>query len=136
MQRIVTAFAAAGLALAFTTSTAPSALADSGNAAATFGQLYHDGEIVRTVVTPASIPGRGVDAIFAVSDGVAGQLAITSVAPGAPGYHGGRWAVYVVSWNVDPYLLTSDEAVAAAQGSGDITVDRAPAADFVCPVAS
>jgi len=135
MQSTVTAFAAAGLAVAFTTITAPSALADSGNAAATFGQLYHDGDVVRTVVTPASIPGMGVDPIFAVSDGVAGQLAITSVAPGAPGYHGGRWAVYVVSWNVYPYLLTSDESVSAAQASGDITVARAPGADFVCPVA-
>jgi len=85
MQRTTIAFAAAGLALAFTTITAPSALADSGNAAATFGQLYHDGDVVRTVVTPAAIPGMGVDAIFAVPDGVAGQLAITSAVPGAPG---------------------------------------------------
>ncbi|MGH8826988.1 MAG: hypothetical protein ACRDVZ_05160, partial [Jiangellaceae bacterium] len=85
--------------------------------------------------TPTSIPGRGVDPIFAVSDGVVGQLSITSVAPGSPGYHGGRWAVYVVDWQVEPHLLTSDEAVAAAASAGDVTITRMPAADFVCPVA-
>jgi len=135
MQRTAAAFAAAGLALALTAITAPSSLADSGNAAASFGQLYHDGDVVRTVVTPTSTPGQGVDPIFAIPNGATGQLSVTSVAPGAPDYHGGRWAVHVVSWNVDPYLLTSDEAVAAAQASGDITVTRAPEADFVCPVA-
>ena len=41
-------------------------------------------------------------------------ISVTAVAPGSPGYHGGRWAVYVVSWNTTPRLLTSDEAVAAA----------------------
>ena len=60
---------------------------------------------------------------------------MTSVAPGSPGYHGGRWAVYVVSWNTSPHLLTSDEAVAAANAAGEVTITRMPAADFVCPVA-
>jgi hypothetical protein len=35
---------------------------------------------------------------------------------------------------VTPYLLTSDEAVAAAQSAGDVTVTRAPDADFRCPI--
>jgi hypothetical protein len=115
-------------------SAAPAA-ADSGNAAASFGLLYHDGAIVRTVVTPTSTPGKGVDAIFAFATGVDGQLSVTSVAPGSPGYHGGRWAVYLVSWNTTPRLLTSDEAVAAANTTGEVTITRMPAADFVCPVA-
>jgi hypothetical protein len=114
---------------------APVATADSPNAAASFGRLYHDGEVVRTVVTPTSTPGQGVDAIFAFADGVEGQLSVTSVAPGSPGYHGGRWAVHVVDWQVEPHLLTSDEAVAAAASAGDVTITRMPAADFVCPVA-
>ena len=63
---------------------------------------------------PAS-PGRGVDAIYPVIGGVAGQLAVTAAAPG-DNYHGGRWAVHVVTWNTAPYLLTSDEAVLAAAG--------------------
>ena len=111
------------------------AQADSINAAAGFGRLFYDGSIVRTVATPTSMPGRGVDAIYPVAGGVPGQLSVTSAAPG-DNYHGGRWAVNLVTWNVAPYLLTSDEAVAAAASSGDITITRLPGADFVCPVAS
>lgn len=113
------------------------ALADSPNAAVGFGRLFHDGTVVRTVATPTSTPGRGVDAIYPVADGVPGQLAVTSVAPGSPGYHGGRWAVHLVDFadGVAPYLLTSDEAVHAAHQAGHVTVTRVTAADFVCPVA-
>ncbi|TDD64285.1 hypothetical protein E1262_28725 [Jiangella aurantiaca] len=133
MRRVTATLAAAAMALPVTLIGLPAA-ADSERAAVGFGLLYHDGDIVRTVITPASIPGKGVDPIFAINDGVAEQLAVTSVAPGTPGYHGGRWAVYVVDWNVTPYLLTSDEAVGLAQSEGDVTVTRMPAADFVCPV--
>jgi hypothetical protein len=135
LRRLVHLLPVSALVAPLAVLAAPPAAADSGNAAVGFGQLYHDGVVVRTVVTPTSTPGKGVDPIFAFSEGVDGQLSVTSVAPGGPGYHGGRWAVYVVSWNTTPYLLTSDEAVASAQAAGDITVTRMPAADFVCPVA-
>ncbi len=135
MRRVGPVLSALALTLPVIAVTAPSATADSTNATASFGRLYHDGAVVRTVVTPTSMPGQGVDPIFAVPDGVDGQLSVTSVAPGNPGYHGGRWAVYIVDWNVAPYLLTSDEAVAGAAAAGDVTVTRMPAADFVCPVA-
>ena len=51
-------------------------------------------------------------------------------------YHGGQWAVFEVTFvqGVDPYLLTSDEAVFAAQQAGDVTVNRDAGADFHCPV--
>jgi hypothetical protein len=51
-------------------------------------------------------------------------------------YHGGNWKVYVVSWNVAPYPLTSEEAIlAAAAGTDpDITITRNAAADFLCPI--
>jgi hypothetical protein len=44
--------------------------------------------------------------------------------------------VFSVSFttNVNPYLLTSDEAVFSALGAGDVTVTRNAAADFRCPV--
>jgi hypothetical protein len=42
--------------------------------------------------------------------------------------------VNVVTWNVAPYLLTSDEAVLAAAAAGDVTITRNPAADFLCPI--
>jgi hypothetical protein len=101
------------------------------------GQLFHDGSVVGTVVVPAPIPaGTGTDPFFTVTNGAAGQLGIAGVAPGDGPYHGGSWQVHVVTFNtgVTPYLLTSDEAVAAAQAAGDVTVSRAPDADFRCPV--
>ena len=106
-------------------------------ASATTGQLFHDGAVVGTVVTPAPIaPGSGTDPFYKVTNGAAGQLGIAGVAPGDRPYHGGSWQVYVVTFNpgVTPYLLTSDEAVFAAKGRGDVTVTRAGDADFRCPV--
>ena len=101
------------------------------------GQLFHDGSIVGTVVTPAPIAdGAGTDPFYNVTNGAAGQLGIAGVAPGDGPYHGGSWQVYLVTFNaeVTPYLLTSDEAVLAARDAGDVTVIRAGAADFLCPV--
>jgi hypothetical protein len=101
------------------------------------GELFHDGSIVGTVVTPAPIaPGSGTDPFFKVTNGAAGQLGIAGVAPGDGPYHGGSWQVNLVTFKsgVTPYLLTSDEAVAAAQAAGDVTVTRAAGADFRCPV--
>ena len=106
------------------------AQADSGNAKVSFGQLLYNGETVRTIVTPTSQPGQGVDALYVVPD----QMAITSVVPGK-GYHGGRWAVHVVSWNAHAsYPLESESDVMDAKSAGDVTVTRMPGADFVCPV--
>jgi hypothetical protein len=100
------------------------------------GQLYLDGEVVGTVVNPASLPGGGTDPFFMVTNGTAGQLGIAGVGPGQPGYTGGDWAVFRVTFNagVTPYLLTSDEAVMAAQAAGDVTVTRDSDADFRCPI--
>ena len=101
------------------------------------GQLFHDGAIVGTIVTPAPIaPGSGTDPFYKVTNGASGQLGIAGVAPGDGPYHGGNWQVYLVTFNpgVTPYLLTSDEAVVAARDAGDVTVTRAGNADFRCPV--
>jgi hypothetical protein len=101
------------------------------------GQLFHDGAVVGTVVTPAPIPaGTGTDPFFEVTNGADGQLGIAGVAPGDGPYHGGSWQVHLVTFNsgVTPYLLTSDEAVLAAQAAGDVTVTRATDADFRCPI--
>lgn len=103
---------------------------------AQFGALFYDGETVGTVATPTSMPGRGVDTIFVVADGQEGQLGVTTVAPGDEGYHGGRWAVYVVTWEgIGPVpLFTSAEAIWDAIDNGDLSMLRMPDADFVCPV--
>jgi hypothetical protein len=100
------------------------------------GLLYLDGEIVGTVVNAGSLPHGGNDPFYAVTNGVEGQLGIAGVGPGDAGYNGGAWAVNTVTFNagVDPYLLTSDEAVFAAEAAGDVTVTRVPEADFRCPI--
>ena len=101
------------------------------------GQLFHDGAVVGTVVVPAHVaPGSGSDPFFNVTNGADGQLGIAAVAPGDGPYHGGDWQVWLVTFNsgVTPYLLTSDEAVFAAEAAGDVTVTRAPDADFRCPI--
>src|SRR6059058_1384879 len=98
----------------------------TGFAAAGKGQLFFNGGIVRTVVVPAPVPGGGRDAFYEV----------TNVAAGSPGYHGGSWAVNVVSFKsgVTPYLLTSAQAVLDAEAAGDATVVRNADRDFRCPV--
>jgi hypothetical protein len=128
MRRGIAAVALAG-ALAL-------ALSGSASAQAGKGFLFHNGDVVRTVVPPASIPHGGIDPIYNVTNGVEGQLGIAGVAPGDGPYHGGRWAVHLVTFNpgVTPYLLTSDNAVFAAQAAGDVTVTRNPEADNRCPV--
>jgi hypothetical protein len=101
-----------------------------------FGNLYYNGAMVRTVAPPAAFPNSGIDNFYKVTNGVAGQLGIASVAPGADGYHGGHWRVFTVTFNPDtiPVLLTSQGAVLAAQSAGKVTVTRNASADFLCPV--
>jgi hypothetical protein len=127
------------LKIAIAAATAVAALVVAIPAMATTGKgfLFHDGAVVGTVVVPAHVPaGSGSDPFYNVTNGAAGQLGIAGVAPGDGPYHGGDWQVWLVTFNdgVTPYLLTSDEAVAAAQAAGDVTVARAPAADFRCPI--
>ena len=101
-----------------------------------FGNLYYNGAIVRTVVPPAAFPNTGIDNFYKVTNGVAGQLGIASVAPGADGYHGGHWKVFTVTFNPEAtqVLLTSQAAVLAAQSAGTVTVTRNASADYLCPV--
>ena len=100
------------------------------------GLLFHDGGTIRTVVVSAPVPGGGTDPFYAVTNGAQGQLGIAGVAPGDGPYHGGSWEVFTVTFRdgVTPYLLTSDEAVFAAQAAGDVIVARNASADFRCPV--
>jgi hypothetical protein len=99
-----------------------------------FGNLYYDGELVRTVVPPAAMPFAGNDDLYIFQDGVPGQAAVAAVAPGDTDYHGGHWAVNIVEWNVTPYLLTSEDEVLAAAAAGDITITRVAENDFKCPI--
>ena len=104
---------------------------------ASFSQLYLNGSIVGTTVTPAPVPaGTGTDPFYKVTSGVSGQLGIAGVGPNAGPYHGGDWQVFLVAFNsgVTPFLLTSADAVTVAEARGEVTVKRAPADDFRCPI--
>jgi hypothetical protein len=101
-----------------------------------FGDLYYKDTIVSTIVPPSSFPNEGTDNFYKVTNGAEGQLGIAAVAPGDTNYQGGHWKVFKVTFNdgVTPYLLTSEAAVQAAENRGDVTVVRAAAEDFLCPI--
>lgn len=115
----------ATLALAVTVS-APVSLADQPIKTT----IWYNGSMVRTLLPPSASPQEGTDAFFIVP----GTGGVAAVAPGDVGYHGGRWAVYVVSWNVPQYPLTSFSAIMAAHTASDITITRNATADFLCPI--
>jgi hypothetical protein len=100
------------------------------------GCCYYNGEVVRTVVPPSAFPNEGRDNFYMITNGVSGQKPVVAVAPGDIGYHGGSWAVYLVTFKEDetPFLLTSATAVLAAQSGGDVTITRARTMDFLCPI--
>ena len=117
--------------VAFSALSATSALAST-----TQGNLFFNGQVVRTVVTPAAVPNGGTDPLYEVSGGVAGQLGIVGDGPSSPDYRGGLWAVNDVTFapGTTPFLLTSAQAVLTAQSLGEVIVTRNPAADFRCPI--
>jgi hypothetical protein len=110
------------------------ALASPAFAKAGKGQLYLNGEIVGTTVNSAPLPNGGTDEFFVVTNGVDGQLGIAGIGPGEAGYTGGDWAVSKVTFTTTPYLLTSDEAVRAAEDDGDVVITRDASSDFRCPI--
>jgi hypothetical protein len=133
MKRLI---ASSILGSALLLGTALSAFADSSNAAVGFGTLFYNGGTIHTVVAPAAFPNAGTDPFFKVTNGAVGQLGIAGAAPGTADYHGGAWAVNLVTFKagVTPYLLSSADAVQTAANKGDVNVTRVPAADFRCPV--
>src|SRR5215471_12649549 len=130
-----TIFAMALLSVALYVAVVP-VHATSISAEVGFGHLFYNDNIVRTVVTPVSIPNEGLDNFYKVTNGATGQLGVAGVAPGADDYHGGHWKVFTVTFNsgVTPFLLKSQAEVLVAQATGSVTVTRVGSADFLCPV--
>jgi len=122
------------LALAFLVMSVTPAFADRPGFVFPSGCCYYNGMVVRTVVPPAAFPNEGTDNFYAVMGGVPEQKPVVAVAPGDVGYAGGHWAFHSVTWNVAPYLLTSEAAVLAAAGAGDVTITRIPDNDFLYPI--
>ncbi|HEX5579766.1 MAG TPA: hypothetical protein VFY43_08885 [Candidatus Limnocylindria bacterium] len=103
-------------------------------AAKDFGTIYVDGVAYRTFGNPAHVaPGTGTDPIISFTNFEQGG--VSQFGPGT-GAHGGRWAVWMATW-VDPmdaHLVTDFDDALALAASGDITLVRAPNADFRCPI--
>jgi hypothetical protein len=96
------------------------------------GTLWLDGQLVRTIVPPAAAPQTGRDALYRVQ----GTGGVAAVGPGDKGYHGGKWAVYDVTFTDDrePFALTSEDAILRAEEAGFVVVVRNAADDFKCPI--
>ena len=92
--------------------------------------IWLDGVQVRTILPPAAAPHDGTDPFYMVP----GTGGVAAVGPGSAGYHGGHWQVYVVSWDVAQYPLTSVAAISTAEAAGDISISRAADLDFLCPI--
>ena len=105
-----------------------------------FGAVFVNDAVYRVFGNTANVPdGTGTDpfATFTNSAIPAQQLGVAEFAPGAPGSHGGRWAVYRATWTAtgDPTeLVTSWSELQSLVTAGDISLVRDAAADFRCPV--
>ena len=118
----------AGSALSLALLISPTGGAVAGQPVKT--TIWLDGVQVRTTLPPAASPQDGTDPFYMVP----GTGGVAAVGPGSAGYHGGHWQVYVVSWNVAQYPLTSIAAISTAEAAGDISISRAADLDFLCPI--
>lgn len=130
MRRVIIAMLGALMVVAM----AVPVLAKPGNSPVGFGELFYEGNVVRTVVPPAAAPQEGRDNLYVIMEGADEQRPVAAVAPGDRNYHGGQWAFHSVTWNVEPYLLTNEADVLDAADYGDVTITRVPAMDFKCPI--
>jgi hypothetical protein len=130
----------------FTLSLAPSALA-AGSGGVTGPNFYVDGTLYRTVGTPTDLSGTNAaassfDTLYDFQG--AQTYNVATVAPGDPGYNGGRWMVHGITFTDYAAALAefdanhsgdfdSDEEVEAALAAGAAT-DIGVIKEFECPV--
>jgi hypothetical protein len=108
-------------------------------AAKTFGAVYIHDQIYRVFGNAANVPdGTGTDPFAKFTNSTnADQLGVAEFAPGdATDSHGGRWAVYRVTWTTgDPSTLITSWSQLQGLADGDqLTIVRDAAADFRCPI--
>ena len=108
-------------------------------AARDFGAVYANDMVYRVFGNQANVPdGTGTDPLATFTNSTnADQRGVAEFAPGSPtGHHGGRWAVYRATWvsGNSSELITSWAELQSYVDSGQISLVRAAAADFRCPV--
>jgi hypothetical protein len=83
--------------------TAALAAASSALAGGVSGPaIWANGTLYRTVGTPTDFTKTGAPlSSFQVLYAVPGQAAVTTAGPGDPGFRGGRWRKYAVTYNTD-----------------------------------
>ncbi len=130
MRRLLASLVAATL---FATITATAAFAGNGPPS---GMIYAGDQLYRTVVTPTDFSNTGApDSSYEPIYKIDTQDAnVAFAAPGEPGFRGGRWQVFQVTWNVAPYEITNGTAVLAAKAKGDLTIGTVPLKQFECPL--
>jgi hypothetical protein len=115
------------------------ALVGTVSAGRTFGGVYANDAFYRVFGNQANVPdGTGTDPLATFTNSTnASQIGVAEFAPGTIGHHGGRWAVYRATWTAlgnPSELVTSWSELQAYVSSGALTLERAGAADFRCPV--
>jgi hypothetical protein len=98
--------------------------------------FYADGTLWRTEGTSTDFTNTGAptssfEAIYALGNGL---VNVAAAAPGDPGFRGGRWVVFPVTWNTTPVQLTTGGQVLAYASAGLLTIASAPVKEFECPV--
>lgn len=94
--------------------------------------LYYEDHLVRSIATPTSQPGKGVDPIYVFAGTEC--TPVIRYAPGDKEYSGGRWAVCVVfGFEVDCFTNATDVLALIDEDDG-VTMVRNEEEDFVCPI--
>ncbi len=130
-RRIAAAVSGAALLVSLAAST----VAAGGPPTLSF---YADDVRWRTVSTPTDFTDTGApastfDKIYVLGGGL---INVADAAPGDPGFRGGRWAVYPVTWaaGVTPVQYTDAGQVLRAADDGLLTIASAPVREFFCSV--
>ncbi len=132
MRRLLASLVAAAL---LATVTATAAFASNG-AGPPGGMIWAGDHLYRTVGTPTDFSGTGApdfsyEPIYKIDTQDAN---VALAAPGQPGFKGGRWQVFQVTWIKNVHELTNGQDVLAAQVAGDLTIGSVPLKQFECPL--
>lgn len=102
--------------------------------------IYADGRAWGTkglgsLPPPNGSNGQSFDMLFAFTNGVSGQLAVSEAGPGNPNYNGGRWNLQSAAWveGAQPVLITSYDQLMMYVDAGLIEVASANTF-FLCPL--